>query len=569
MIFSRWWLNIIGVLLFPGSAQAWEIASFDTQVQIHRDATATITETILADFKQEARHGIYRDIPVHARDRAGQPFRMRLEIEEITDDSGRALKYHSESTGPYHRIRIGDPDLTLSGRQTYRIIYKVKRGAVRFFPDHDECYWNLTGNEWAVPIRKARGEIRLPDTVKELRAIAYLGSYGSTAHTQHLHTFVDHVVIEPSEGLEPYEGLTAAVAWEKGLVQPPSGWRIFRWWIEDNWMYGLVLLVLSLMTALWSARGREVRLETSPMVQYEPPKDVSPAELGTLIDQRVNLRDITATVIDLAVRGYLRIIKAKRFGGWDYQLVSLKPWEQDPHLKPHERMLLKGIFDVSETSIHLSDLNEVFYQKLPKIRDQLYQGLIEAGYLDSHPDRIRSRYHIFGWALGISLFFGLQALEHSRGIDTITSKIASALCGLIIIVFGLFMPRRTLKGAQTTEHIFGFLEFLRRTDQDRLRQINDPSLFERFLPYALALGVADRWTRVFEGLYTQPPSWYVGSWDHFSARQLGQDITQATSSMGHSFTSAPRSDTSGFGGGSSGGGGFSGGGGGGGGGGAW
>jgi hypothetical protein len=571
------WCGVLVSLAFPSLAFAWEIDRFETQVAIHPDGTATILETIVADFTGESRHGIYRDLPIHYTDRAGQHFTLRLTVREVTDQAGGAWRVQQESFGRYRRLRIGDPDVTVTGLQTYRITYTVERGVVRFFPDHDECYWNLTGNEWAVPMRRVRAEILLPAPAADVRAMAYVGGYGSTQRLEAVEVQSTRVILEPSQVFGPYEGLTAVVAWEKGLVRPPSSTQVLRWWAADNWVYGVPLLVLLGMIWLWHVRGREPHTDRSQVVEYAPPDELTPAEVGTLMDQRANLRDITATVIDLAVRGYLRLEPQRgSFLGtsWvsDYRLVSLKAWEPDPAIKPHERALLKGLFGRPGVAKDLSDLKDVFYQYLPEIRTHLYTGLVKAGYFDSHPEHVRTTYVITGCTLGGVLWIGLHLLEQ-RPQMSLAMTLASALVTLIILIFSRIMPRRTRKGAKTTDRIFGFLEFLRRTDQDRIRRLNDPSLFERCLPYALAFGVAEQWARAFEGLYTQPPSWYRGDWDTFSAHRLGRDLDHAASSMGRTFTSAPRSSNGGssgsWGGSGFGGGGFSGGGGGGGGGGAW
>ncbi len=527
-----------------------------------------MTETIVADFTGESRHGIYRDIPIHDTDRAGQHFVLRLRVEEVTGDAGRPWPYQLESAGRSRRIRIGDPARTVTGLQTYRIVYTVQRGAVRVFPDHDECYWNLTGNEWAVPIRRVLASIELPPQAADLRAVAYIGAYGSTRRVEAIDTIGPRVVVSPPERFGPYEGLTAAVGWAKGAVHPPSSWQVVRWWLEDNRVYGMPFLVLVGMVWLWWSKGRDPRPGVR-VVQYEPPDGLSPAEMGTLMDQRADLRDITATIIDLAVRGYLRIepLETSRFGGphvSDYRLVSLKAWEGDATLKPHERKLLWGLFDQPQSSVLLSDLEDVFYKELPAIRDELYQGLVTAGYLDSNPDTVRHGYFGVGIACPILMFVWVKLFGSMQEALVLPMLLASGLSALIIIAFGLVMPRRTLKGARTTDRIFGFLEFLQRADEDRIRRISDPRWFERGLPYALAFGVATQWARAFEGLSTQPPSWYAGRWDTFSTRRFGSDLNRAMSSMGHSLASQPRASGSGLGGG-----GFSGGGGGGGGGGAW
>ncbi len=330
------------------------------------------------------------------------------------------------------------------------------------------------------------------------------------------------------------------------------------------------------MTWLWAWRGRDPRPRRSQVVQYAPPEEVTPAEAGTLWDQRVHLRDITSTIIDLAVRGYLRIEphQAAAFGTlWPstkYRLVSLKSWQGDSQLKPYERDVLKGLFTTPLETSELEELEEQFYTELPAIRHAIYAGLVKASYFDSHPDRVRTHYVLVGCLGGVALWVALSALQRWQEFSW-PITLACALSVIIILLFSRIMPRRTLKGAGVTDRIAGFLEFVRRTDQDRLRRLNDPHLFEKGLPYALAFGVAGLWAKAFQGLYTSPPSWYAGQWDRFSANQFARDMNRATTSMGRSLATSPRASgsSSSWGGSGGGGGGFSGGGGGGGGGGAW
>ncbi len=576
-----WWSGGVLVTLIgfglSSTALAWEIERFETDIQVHEDATSTVQETITANFGDESRHGIYRDIPVLYTDRAGQRFRLRLAIREVTDGSGRRWPYRLESPGRYLRLRIGDPEQTVTGTHTYHIVYNVQRGAVRFFPDHDECYWNLTGNEWAIPMQRVHGNVVLPEAARELRAVAYIGAYGSTERVDQLRLLPHQVIVDVNRPLGSYEGLTVAVAWAKDVVHPPSPWRVAVWWLQDNWIYGLPILVLVGMWALWFHRGRDPWLSRSMVVQYEPPDGLTPAELGALIDQQVDLRDVTSTVIDLAVRGYLRIeLKQHQFLGnirtSEYRLVSLRPWQDDSRLKLHERLMLAALFTEPLTSRDLSDLEEVFYQRLPGIRQAIAKALADAHYFDGKPDDVRARYVFLAALVTFGPLVLIGWLEGRLQLPTAPVVTASLLSGVIVLCFSRIMPRRTMKGAQTTERLLGFVEFLQRTDADRAKRMNDPHLFERCLPYALAFGVAGQWARAFEGLYTQPPSWYGGSTDAFSVRGFSRDVERATTSMGRSFTTAPRSQggSSGSWGGSGfGGGGSSGGGGGGGGGGSW
>ncbi len=563
---------------FLSPARSWEIVNFTIEVAVHPDSKVTIIEKISADFGLESKHGIYRDIPLHYVDRLGQHFKMRLSVHDVTDQNLKPWRYSLESAGRYLRVRIGDPDIDVTGKQTYRIVYEVERGGVRFFPDHEEFYWNLTGNEWAVPLKRVQARIQLPAAiVSGVNAVAYVGSYGSGEELQEVQVLGNEIRLQPLKIFGPYEGLTAAVSWPGGFVHPPSRFKKIKWWLEDNWLYGVPFVVFLLMFGIWNAKGRDFQTGDSLVVQYEPPDGLRPAEMGTLLDQRADIRDITSTVIDLAVRGYLKIesLRSASFlglaGQADYQLTNLKNWRGDKNLRAYERDILEGIFGKPLAETKLSDLEQVFYERLSSIREDIYESLINAGFLDSNPDSVRKSYFFGGILLGGAIFFGALLFLPLYHISFAVPAISSILSALVVILFGRVMPRRTLKGARLTYKILGFLEFLKRTDQDRIRRINDPGLFERGLPYALAFGVAEPWARAFEGLYTQAPAWYAGIGD-FSAWQFGRDLNYAASSMGRSFTSQPRSSggsASSWGGSGFGGGGFSGGGGGGGGGGSW
>ncbi len=558
---------VLFILLFPSIAHAWEIQSFNTKVIVREDSTAFISETIVVDFQGEQRHGIFRDIPLHYVDRFGQHYKMRLRVLGVSNEAAQPWSYTLESPGGgYLRIRIGDADVTLSGIQTYQIFYEVQRGAVRFFPDHDECYWNMTGNEWAVPIHHAHGEIDLPKNLSSKpRVAAYVGSFGAKTPLESIQVDQNIVVFDVPYILSTYEGLTAAVAWDKGIVREPGRLQNIKWWIEDNWIYGIPIFILFGIILLWRVKGRDPEINQSTMVEYAPPQGLTPAEVGTLIDEKVDMRDITATVIDLAVRGYLRI---ESFEKNNYMLTSLKPWEVDSDLKLHEKKILAGIFEVPLAAVTLAALDQVFYQYLDGVRSSLYNGLVKDGYFDSSPQTVRTSYFFVGILVGIGIFITLNALNSQLQMPAANFFIPSILSGLILMVAGRFMPRRTFKGAKLLAETKGFLEFLRRTDQDKIKRMNDPSLFERCLPYAMAFGVAAQWARAFEGIYTQPPQWYVGQWNDFSPMGFSHDLDRATSTMSQTFVTQPRSSSSsGFG--SGGGGGFSGGGGGGGGGGAW
>jgi uncharacterized membrane protein len=299
---------------------------------------------------------------------------------------------------------------------------------------------------------------------------------------------------------------------------------------------------------------------------------MTPAELGTLVDGKPDMRDITATIVDLAVRGFLHIteIEDKGFLGFfssaEYTFTLKKPRSEWTALKSHERDLLSAMFGSSD-SVSLSQLKNKFYRHLPGLREDLYKMLVRHGFYTGRPDRVRLLYVIGGVVLGGLLAFGSGTVMATLGMQPAAGIIAGILSGVIVVIFGWFMPSRTIRGTRELEKVLGFQEFLTRVESDRLeRMVKTPEMFERFLPYAMALGVADTWARAFEGIYKEPPQWYSGAHGIQTFRpttftsNLGAMSTQAAAVM----ASAPRSSGgSGFGGGGSSGGGFGGGGGGG------
>src|SRR5438067_2624519 len=167
---SRWRVIPVLVVLLglvtagtvPATAdEGWTIETFDVAISVHPDATMTVRETLQVDFKSQQHHGIFRDIPVLYEWDQRHNRAYDLAVDSVTDASGRSWSYKVLDNGVYKEIKIGDPNQTLSGRQSYVIAYTVK-GALNGFADHDELYWNVTGNQWAVPIKEASATVTAP-----------------------------------------------------------------------------------------------------------------------------------------------------------------------------------------------------------------------------------------------------------------------------------------------------------------------------------------------------------------------------------------------------------------------
>jgi uncharacterized membrane protein YgcG len=595
------------------TARSIVIEDFDAALTVDTSGGLEVVERIRLRFTGQW-NGIQRFIPVDYQAGQSGNYRLRLKVEAVTDEAATPLKMTRSYAAHAEVLKIWVPNAN-DAERTVVIRYRVTN-ALRFFDDHDELYWNVTGDEWPYPIGRARAVITLPGTAVNVRANAFTGGYGSGERTVSI--TIDGERRDPDNGftrgaegvpavgerhvvevaaarpLGIREGLTAAVAWNPGVIYRPTAWERRLAWIRDNLdRVGLVgflgaapLVALGLMLSRWLKVGRDPR--TGPIVvAYEPPEGLGPAEVGTLVDNSPDSRDLMAMLVDCAVKRVIRI-RETRAAGWfakaEYAFELLKPRDRWTNLTPGEERLLTSMFDATTApptpsgivqTVTSDELTNRFYRHLPGIRSAVFDALVRDGHYRERPDNVTQRYVVTAIASAILLFavgFGLTSLVfHAIPGWMLPVILGSAvLTALVVAGIGVFMPARTVKGANARMGILGFEEYLGRVDRHRLATMPlTPELFERFLPYAMALGVDARWAKAFEGICKEPPDWYVGTGPTTGPFQPG-GLTQHVAQMGNVTTaamqSAPRSESSGgnssfssgFGGG--GGGGFSGGG---------
>jgi uncharacterized membrane protein YgcG len=256
------------------------------------------------------------------------------------------------------------------------------------------------------------------------------------------------------------------------------------------------------------------------------------------------------------------------FGHKEYVFHLRKKPSEWGGAKPHELLLLAGLFDNgARDQVSLSELQNQFYKNLPAIRDAILDTLVERGYYAHRPDRVRQSFLAAGIVVGVLLFGLGQYAAQQYGMAPLAFYLAAMLTGLIIVGFGWFMPARTADGVRALHNVLGFEDFLGHVEADRMdRMTQTPATFEKYLPYAMALGVEKKWVGAFKGIFTQPPAWYQGP-PGMMFQPIGfvSSLEVMSARAGQVMTSAPRSSSgvSGFGGGGGSGGGFGGGGGGG------
>ncbi len=567
------------------------IQLFDSKINLNSNGSLNIKEEITVNFDGGYHHGIYRDIPLELSSKTGN-FSLGFKVEKVLMD-GEDVPV-KKSTRRYGggkdlRIRIGDANKTISGIHVYTIKYSAVLGA-RYFKEWDELYWNVTGNRWEDRIDSSYCVVAFPSTIRlsneDIKI--FVGTYGSDRRTEK-YTLTKNKLSFGTGTLYPGYGSTVDIRFPKDyLTKPPF---LTTFWLKLKSYLGLLFAVLVplftfvILFRRWQRDGKDLPVGTVT-VKYFPPKDLTAAEAGTILDQKVDPVDITSILFELARLGYLSIeeVQTEKFFFLKKKDFKIKILNEDglDKEKPLKKFL-SGLKKEGGKEFLISELKGEFYTHVSVVTEELYKSVKEKKYFYGNPDTIRKKYYGFGFA---ALFIGMWATPFAIGM---LSAIISTAAGLIVggIMFGIIlsgiitlcfaskMPKRTYKGREVLTDILGFKEFLVRVEKERLNRMLDknPTIFFDFLSYAIALGVVDEWAEHFKGLQIASPDWY-------NVHGISGIITtnHITSSIGDSisaFSSAsspPRGSSSGFsssGGFSSGGGGFSGGGGGGGGGGGW
>jgi uncharacterized membrane protein len=416
-----------------------------------------------------------------------------------------------------------------------------------------------------VPIRHAEVIVTLPKPLEtgQLTYVAWTGAYGSrNRDATASHPDPQTVRFATTRALGIGEGITVDVGMPADAVSEPTWWTRCNWWLGDNFIYGLIPLTLAACLGLWHARGRDQPGRGTIVVEYEPPDGLAPAEIGTLIDERVDLRDLTATFIDLAVRGYLTIREIKQAGMFtastDYEFTKKRGPED---LKTFERDLFEKLFSTGD-QVLLSDLKTKFYTAIPKAKNHLYGRLTNLKYFDGNPKSVQATFFVVGLFATVGAV-ALACLVQQLWIGRVFPLPAIVTAVLSLLIVGLtarVMPRKTKQGRVAWERIKGLEEYIRRAEIDDIQAQDRRGVFERLLPYAIVLNLADRWGKAFEGLYKEPPDWYSAQGDGaFSTGYFVNSLNRSVNSMNSLLPSQPRTQGSGGGSGWSGGG-FSGGG---------
>jgi hypothetical protein len=617
----------------PVSARANErITDFSSAIRVAQTGALTITETISVNAEGYAiRHGIFRDFPTVYADKDGRRVHVGFDVLSVALD-GQDEPYSVAAIPGGERVRIGDPKAVLPpGPHRFTLTYATDR-QIRFFTDYDELYWNVTGNFWAFPIDQAEAVVELPRGAQIAQFAAYTGAAGAVAQNAQGEKISDSAIrFSTTAPLGPQEGLTIAVGFSKGAVLPPSPEELRRDFLRDNAaaitaMAGVLLMLVYFAAVGMEVAGQPPRGTIVPL--FAPPRDFSPAAVRFVHRMGYDRKAYAASLVDMAVKGYLKIAQCDDA----YTLTRTGRSEAEAGLAHGEAAIAAKLFEDGDAILLKQVNHEAISRSISALKISLaseYERVyfvtnlhwflggmamfaltaFASGVLCDDPraggcivwiagacfatavllqrtweawvgmagpgSRLANGWRAFVLS-GLSVPFalawmvGLFRLQRSVPLPV---TMALSIGAIAAYAFYHLLKHPTLLGAKIFDEIDGFKLFLVTAEKDRLEALNPPNvtpeLFEKFLPYAIALDCETQWSRKFEaeaeaaglaqgaagGHYT--PGWYSGgAFEGFGAAGFA-------AGLGASMASAAATASG------SGGGGASGGGGGGGGGGGW
>lgn len=541
---------LLSLFVFPDAVFAQEVINkFEVNLTAHKDGKMTIEEKIEYDFGDSERHGIFRNIPTVSK--VGDLYRViKIDFQELKRD-GKNERYETDYTPKEAEVKIGDPDKTITGAHTYYIKYVVENGIGSNYEDHDEIYWDATGNDWEVPINFASITVNTDFGVSQNRVACFTrpGSFNAQFCTfpndNSFNPITTTAPLQPGEGLTTVSGFPVNTFPKSTLqknepVFDPDFLNFAKFYVPlalvANFTIGPYLL-------FWYFKRKSKERFGPPSVNFDIPKArnkklIHPAEVGIIDNTKLEKNDVVATIFDLAIRKYIKLeeVKTKKKlmpDETDYKVIKLKEYQEDDKLESH---LLERLFEGGTNEVSIKDLKKDFYVTFGYLEKDAFNSLIKDGFYTKNPKS----------QMGALLVFGLMALAS-----------LNLFIGAVLLFLSRKLNGRTPVGDKVDWQVDGLKIFLKSMSRHHGWQAKNLITVEKYIPYAMALGLHDEFMKELKIIYPDyNPSWYSGS-----SRNFYNSYSGIYSSMNTNVTTSAPSSSSGFSGGSSGGGGGGGGGG--------
>ncbi|HEU5290132.1 MAG TPA: DUF2207 domain-containing protein [Cyclobacteriaceae bacterium] len=543
------------------------ILDFQTTLTVNKDRSVDVVEVIKVNVEgYNIQRGIYRDIITTMRDERDKKQRLSLTVIQVLKD-GNSENFVTEASGINTRIKIGNADILLDkGEYTYTITYNLSK-QVRFFDSYDEVYWNATGNEWMFSIDHASVTVILPEDAIISQHAGYSGPTGATgcsctSEAKGNNSIQYHL----TTGLNPYEGLTIAVGWQKGVIMPPSEEEIEneRAFEKRPLYYGAIglLVVFVYLMIAWFRVGRDPE-KGATIPRFAPPDGFSPAACRYVMQMSFDKKAFTACLINMAVKGYLVIDKSEKY------FKIIKVTDDTFMLSPAEIKVAEALFSRSLTILLDKSYNSELASAVTKLEEQLkaefwkinfkknsgwmvpavlltigtiFMMLRELFFIDFSlfgfvagsgfmmlfvipiygaaiskwitPSTIGEKISSFVPVIFISAFFGvpLYVLREDvlePGLIMQILPYVAIIIALIVLCayFFYLMKAPTVLGRKRMDEIEGLKMFMEVAEKNRLNMLNPPEktpqLFEQLLPFAIALDVENAWSKQFDEIISK------------------------------------------------------------------
>jgi len=567
---------VLGLLLLVGlvgaalpahaSTQDFTIRSFVADYYVSRAADGVsemrVREHIVAKFPQyDQNHGILRAIPESYENHS-----LELNVTGVHREDGSEWQYKTENSNGNTVLKIGDPDAYVRGEQVYIIDYTV-RGAVTT-NGGQRLFWDVNGDQWQQKFDEVTVRVHVPSEIAQKiigEPTCFTGEFGSSESACHDAVTADDketiYAVSTTRALNASETLSVSLQFVDATFAP------YTLSAAQLWRYlgiGVAIIVPPAIVGWfvirhWRKYGRDAKGRGVIVPQYVPPKEVSVLGSSAVLHQGFRPAAVSATIIDLAVRHYIKIYETgkKMFGGYTYDIELLKA---PANLQVEERQVVAMLFDspTGGTRVSIEDLSKKLYTKATEIGKTADERMATEGYFVQNPTKARTPFIVAGI---IMVICGIVFVPYTLGL---------VVAGIITLIFGGLMAAPTPKGAELKEYLLGLKKYMQLAEAERLKVLQSPhgeltekidvankgqlvKLYERLLPYAMLFGIEKEWAKQFADLYEQSPTWYSGT-GTFNAVYFAGAMSSLDTAMTQSFT-PPSSSGSGAGGGGGGGGG--------------
>ena len=536
-------LTIVASVVLSAAAFGEPHASLDADVRVDAEGRIHVGERLDFDLEAERFEALERRL----RERVEDAPNRRVIVREVTDGHGEPVRYRVSRRSGLVRVRFDAGREGFTGRASRQLSYVVE-GATADEGDVDRLVLAFTNDVWGVPIARTRVQVDLPpgsgsEGVSAACRIAPIGNVSRRCTVSRSGT---RVSARTTAALDRGEGLELTITLPAGVIRRPGLAARFLMWFR-RYITGWVLVPIMMgawMITVWTGYGRDPRVQAPTEARQEPPSGLSPAEVGTVWDESADIEDLTATVLDLAVRGHIRLVEADEPAAFlgldasDYRLEWTGPAPDSADLLPYERELVDALFGLG-TGCLASDLRYAFNRRIPRLQDGIYARLDEhAGAFVSNPAAVRSRYQALG-----ALWF-VAAVVFAAAFQSVAAAAWFSVSGVIVIGMARAMPARTARGRALLDEIVAFRAYLRAEGAALAESHPDPAaLFERFLPFAYVIGAGDDWATAMRDAYRAPPPWFVPRQDEFafSSRRAVTEIGRCLGTLTRAMAAkAPR-----------------------------